>query len=209
MFGNNGLLRRRGMRSDLQVAVPCFKQAALNGLKASSAPAISSATSFQKRACWTRQAGSSAPCSSAPSPEPSVLLATSASVPSIPRVSTPVKKTKGAHVVRFRLTQNTEHEVTPYSQVYGKHPRLFNFDKNGHLARLEDCCFRSSPGSSPRSLSKILGDLSSPSNLKDSAGLPGMCMSPKGHWQPPCPFSPTSKLPLPPSPIAALRADWF
>jgi len=39
--------------------------------------------------------------------------------------------------VRFRLAQNTEHEVTPYSQVYGQHPRLFNFDREGRKKCVE------------------------------------------------------------------------
>lgn len=53
-----------------------------------------------------------------------------------------LKKNKERHVT-FNLELNTLHEITPYSEVYGVHPRLFNFDKHG--SGMDHWCFIAGP----------------------------------------------------------------
>jgi len=201
----------------LQVSVPCFKQPALKGLRRHSDPSPAYHSRIGRQTV-SAPSGSPSPDScllpgvplGRPVSTPGAALAI-ASVGSGRPVTTPVKRVRvPGQVVRFKLTQNTEHEITPYSQVYGQHPRFFNFEKDGqHCARLDDLL------GSPRRRSKTsIGfavDPPSPAHSKDLAfGLPGICVSPQGYWGPhsPSPFSPSCKLPMPPSPIA-LRSDWF
>mmetsp|Transcript_69337 Transcript_69337/g.123507 ORF Transcript_69337/g.123507 Transcript_69337/m.123507 type:complete len:198 (-) Transcript_69337:77-670(-) len=35
--------------------------------------------------------------------------------------------------VRFELDLSTLHEITPYAEIYGLHPREFNFDRSYHM----------------------------------------------------------------------------
>jgi hypothetical protein len=35
--------------------------------------------------------------------------------------------------VRFKLDDICVHEVTPYADIYGAHPRTFNFDKDSKM----------------------------------------------------------------------------
>lgn len=47
--------------------------------------------------------------------------------------------------VTFNLDVNTSHEITPYSEVYGMHPREFNFDK--FMVKAMTSCFTQRKGS--------------------------------------------------------------
>jgi len=45
----------------------------------------------------------------------------------------PPPSRSGCRRVRFDVGLNTEHEVTPYAEVYGLHPGSFVFDRHGRF----------------------------------------------------------------------------
>mmetsp|Transcript_96454 Transcript_96454/g.268020 ORF Transcript_96454/g.268020 Transcript_96454/m.268020 type:complete len:244 (+) Transcript_96454:71-802(+) len=132
------------------------------------------------------------------------------------RTSLPVRSR-----VSFRLAENTEHSVTPYSQVYGDHPNFFNFDRNGCKSFSSSRSRSSSPGSdgpqSPYASIDLFAaawgstDKLPPTPPRSAQGLCHPMVAGNNTTESPDPlmWSPLPRLPRPPSPPSFSTSSWW
>merc|ERR1719329_391955 len=90
--------------------------------------------------------------------------------------------------VWFNSALNSAVDITPYSQVYGLHPRFFNFDENGDM-QLSACA-----------------DTWRPNSTSPVAAIPSPCRAPCVMGGGMSFYVPASEL-LPASPIASIAAS--
>lgn len=118
--------------------------------------------------------------------------------------------------VRFRLAANTEHAITPYSQIYGEHPDFFDFDRSGSKSSAASADrSRSSSPESPTSAFEPVDLFQATFSLADSPPLSARahrCLGLSG----PAPdlgdsagWSPLPRLPRPPSPLGLDAPSWW
>lgn len=125
------------------------------------------------------------------------------STPLLRRVSSPcpdmwrVSSSSSSPHVWFNNQRNSRHDITPYSEIYGVHPRFFNFDSEGDMVppspkpvaslRLSESCPEPCDSCSPGNVSSQLPGVSEASapqpeilNWKPVPALPGSVKVPMG-----------------------------
>eukprot|EP00435_Cladocopium_sp_Y103_P046340 s549_g13.t1 len=118
--GNGGRNRWRGPRA--LAATGASAAAGIAVLAATGAAVVGARSSDADEPCWASHCGRQDQLSSelvAVLPAQRVEL----------DVSSPLCDSVKVRKVHFNLTKNTVHEITPYSEVYGMHPRLLGIQK--------------------------------------------------------------------------------